>query len=300
MKGIVSRRSFLIRARDTAAATAFIPVSSPLKWIGAMHNDFNLAIGVCTSVSNATLLREAGCAYLEAGVRRLLVPDRSEAEFEQLRGEALNCGLPVRACNSFLPGEMKSTGPEADHERVLAFAAVACERAARVGVETIVFGSGGSRSVPEGFEPEAAVLQFVSLLERMGPLAARHGITIAIEPLQSSECNFINTVREGAEIVRLVNHPHIRLLADIYHMMREDEGPEAIREAGDLLVHLHVAERDRRTPPGTAGDSFLPWFRALAGIGYEGWLSIECRWDDLAGQLPRAVSTLQEQMSEVT
>ncbi len=299
MTPALTRRAFLTRTGGAAAASALLPAVSVRDWIARLQDRFQLPIGVCTSVQNAAVLKDAGCAYIEEGVRRLLIPDQPAGEFAPRRAEALACGLPVRACNGFLPGSLKSTGPEADHDGVLAFAATAFERAAEVGVRTIVFGSSGSRSIPEGFDRDAAKEQFLALLDRMGLLAARSGITVAIEPLQSSECNFINTVGEGVAIVRAVNHPHIRLLADIFHMLREEEGPGAIVEAGDLLVHLHIAEKARRTPPGTDGDSFVPYFRALSEIGYDGRLSIECGWDDLAAQLPRAVATLHEQMTEV-
>jgi len=300
MNRTLSRRTFLTRSGEILAVSALFPPGLCGVKIATWQNSFALPIGVCTAVANAPLLREAGCAYLEAGVRRLLVPDRPREEFAVLRDEALACGLPVRACNSFLPSSLKSTGPAAVPEQILPFAATAFERAAEVGVETIVFGSGGSRAIPEGFDRTVAREQFIELLTRMGPLAATHGVTVALEPLQSSECNFINTVREGAAIVRAVDHPQIRLLADFFHMMREGEGPDALVETADLLAHLHIAEKARRTPPGTAGDDFVPWFAALAEVGYSGLLSIECGWDDLAAQLPRAVTTLREQMSAGT
>ena len=52
----------------------------------------------------------------------------------------------------------------------------------------------------------------------MGVIAQSYGIVVCVEPLNRAESNFINTLQEGAEIVRRVNHPHIRLLADLYHM----------------------------------------------------------------------------------
>ncbi|MFC1628732.1 sugar phosphate isomerase/epimerase family protein [Gemmatimonadota bacterium] len=287
-----SRRDFL---KQTGSGVLALP---GLLSILSVADQSLISIGVCTAIDNAAIAREAGCSYLEEGVRRLLLPAQSDEEFRQKKDAADACGLPVRACNSFLPGSLKSTGPEADHEGVLRFAETTFRRAAETGVEYIVFGSSGSRRIPEGFDRGHAREQFISLLERMGPLAQGCGITITIEPLQRSECNFINTVSEGAEIVREVNHPYIRLLADIYHMMREDEGPEAILAAGDLLKHLHVAEKADRTPPGVAGDDFTPYFRALKEIGYRGSLSIECSWQDLAQQLPGAVRTLKMQLTE--
>jgi sugar phosphate isomerase/epimerase len=133
----------------------------------------------------------------------------------------------------------------------------------------------------------------------MGPVARAHGIFVVIEPLHRGECNFINSVSEGAEIVREVNDPHIRLLADIYHMLREDEGPASIASAGPLIGHCHIAEKDGRTPPGVHGDDFTPYLDALRRIGYTGGISIECRWNNLGYELPVAVETLEVQIARI-
>jgi len=124
-------------------------------------------------------------------------------------------------------------------------------------------------------------------------------VVVAIEPLNRDETNFINTVAEGAAVVRETGHPNIRLLADIYHMLRENEGPDALVDAGPLLRHVHIAEKDGRTPPGFAGDDFTPYLRALRRAGYAGAISIECRWDDLAAQLPAALKALRDQIARL-
>ena len=49
-----------------------------------------------------------------------------------------------------------------------------------------------------------------------------------------------------------------------------------------------------RTAPGRKGDDFRPYLRALRDIGYDGMISIECRWEDFAAELPRAIRTLRE------
>ena len=97
------------------------------------------------------------------------------------------CDLPVAAANGFLPGSLKSTGPEANHEGVLAFAETAFKRASRVGIRHIVFGSSGSRRVPDGFDHGKAQLQFVALLARMAPLAKANDVTVVVEPLNTGE-----------------------------------------------------------------------------------------------------------------
>jgi sugar phosphate isomerase/epimerase len=82
-------------------------------------------------------------------------------------------------------------------------------------------------------------------------------------------------------------------------MLREDEGPEAIRNAGDLIAHLHIAEKAKRTCPGTDGDDFTPYFQALADVGYSGGLSMECGWKNLEEQLPVAMEVLRSQLAGI-
>lgn len=260
---------------------------------------FALPIGICASVANAALAKSAGCAYVEEGVRSFLVPDRPEAEFRAKLALLERSPLPVRACNGFLPESLKSVGPEARHDDIIAFAETAFRRAREAGVRHIVFGSSGSRNIPEGFDRAEARRQFVGLLKRLGPVARKYGTVVAVEPLRRAESNLINTVAEGAAIVREVDDPAIRLLADIYHMLCEDEGPESLVAAGPLLVHCHIAEEEGRTAPGVHGQDFTPYLEALRRIGYGGGISFEGRFADLAAELPAAVRTLESQIARV-
>jgi sugar phosphate isomerase/epimerase len=120
-------------------------------------------------------------------------------------------------------------------------------------------------------------------------------VTVSVEPLQRRETNMINRVSEARRLVAAVQHPNVGITADFFHMLREDEAADSIREAGSLIRHVHIAEKRERTPPGHAGDDFRPYFQALRDVGYDGLVSIECRWQDLASQLPRAVQTIHEQ-----
>ena len=262
-------------------------------WLRAGESREPVFFGVCTSMANAGKLKSCGYSYLEGSVQRDLMPGSPEADFLLKKTEWDTCALPVIACNGFLPGTLKVTGPKVNQDTVLRYAEVAFRRAASLGIRTIVFGSSGARSIPEGFSREEARAQFVSLLKAMGPIAGKYGIMVAIENLQKSETNFINTVGEAASIAKEVNHPNIRILADIFHMMREKEGPEALIDARDFLVHCHIAEIGQRTAPGMAGDDFRSYFAALKEIGYQGGISIEGSWKP--EDLPKAFQVLTEQ-----
>ena len=253
-------------------------------------------IGLCTSVDNTDKIKAAGYDYVEEGVQKFLVPLEADEKFAPNLKKALAAPLPVYSYAGFLPGDLTCVGPEAKHDKILAYARTAFARAQQVGSTIIVFGSGKARRVPEGFSVEAATAQFVELLKRMGPIAAEYGITIVIEPLNKKECNFINTVAEGTDIARRVNHPNICVLADIYHMALEEEGPESIVAAGPLLRHVHIAEKEGRARPGTAPYDFVPYFAALKQIGYSGGISFECRWKNMDEEMAPALAYVKEQL----
>jgi sugar phosphate isomerase/epimerase len=267
--------------------------------LGKNRSFFLQDIGVCAPIADHKIIKESGCVYIEEGVRRFLLPEEPEERFVAALTELKTISLPVRACNGFLPGQLKAVGPEAKHPEILAYADTAFQRARRASVEIIVWGSGESRRIPAGFSRAGAEEQFCDLAKKTAALAGRSGVTIVLEPLNSGETNFINTLSEGAALVEAVGHPNFRLLADIYHLLREGEGPAAIEKYGKYIRHCHIAEKEQRTPPGTAGDDFRPFLKALKNINYKGRLSLECRWENMPEQLAAAVAFLKKQLGEI-
>jgi len=234
-----------------------------------------IAFGVCGSMGKGKMLKDAGCDYIEEGVGGLLMPAKSDDEFAKRLPEISAAVLPVKNCNGFLPSDMKSVGAEAKHEQVLAYANTAFKRARMVGIDIITFGSGGSRKIPEGFPLADAKKQFIELLKGMGPLAAAQGIRVAIEPLRKEECNFLNNIREVAEMIRAVGQANVGITADLYHMVLGGDVPADLDANIDILHHFHIAEKAGRALPGVAGDDFRGWFGVLAKHGWQGRISIE-------------------------
>ncbi len=256
-------------------------------------------IGLCTSAAaHIDLLAASTVDYIEENVQSFLAPRDGDAAGWRNRLEAARAsGKPIRSANCFLPSDLPCIGPVVDRTAITAWASTAFKRASQAGIATIVFGSGASRQIPEGFDRAQARDQFVGLLRILGPMATAQGVTLVVEPLNSSECNFINSLAAGADVVRAANVTGVRLLADIYHMLRDNEGPEAIAPVADLLAHAHIAECAKRTAPGVAGDDFLPYLRTLLAGGYRGAMSLECSWSDLTCELPRAVVELRRQVT---
>ena len=202
------------------------------------------------------------------------------------------------AANVLLPATLKCVGPDVDYARLDRYAGNVFRRANGIGMTLIVFGSAGARMIPEGFSATKAFEQYVDLLRRFGPLAEANGVTLVVEPLNRGECNLVNTVIEGAEAVRRANHPAVKLLVDIFHMLRNGESPDDIEKVGPLIRHAHVAENRDRAAPGTNGDDFRPFLRALYRTGYNERLALEPIWTDLPRQLGPALAELRRQLAD--
>lgn len=257
-------------------------------------------IGIVQSMENDSLLRTAGYRHLVESTSRLLSPRTvSDEQFQLLLKTIQKSRVPVLACNVLIPGDLKVVGPEVNEQAVLDYVNIVLQRAQRAGLKMIIWGSGGSRKVPDGFDPAKAKEQFIAIARKIASLAGKYDIVLAVESLNSSETNFINTLKEALEIVRAVDHKNLRLCADFYHMLREEESPDIIREAGEYIVYSELAEKKDRTPPGVKGDDFRPYLTALKDIGYKGKIVIECRWKDLATEAPPAYRELQKQITDV-
>ena len=256
-------------------------------------------IGLCSSPDNGWLMKEAGGHSIEIGIAGFLMPERPDNEFLANAQKAQACPLPIRTANGFFPSDIRLVGPEVDYDRIERYTEVAMRRAADVGVKVAVLGSGTARKVPEGFPHEKALEQFTEVCRRVAPIAAKYNVVVVIEPLNRKETNLVNSVLEGLEIVKAVKHPNLQVLADLYHMAVENEGPESIIKAGKHLRHVHIAEKARRTAPGIEGDDFTPYFRALKKIRYKGSISLECGFPDMKKQLKPSVEEVKRQLHEV-
>lgn len=281
---------------NTLFAAGLLLLSLPLSLFA--QEAFEPEIGVTGSLDNAPLLVKNGCTFIQPSVGSYLMPQENEKKFKKNLRKHADAGIDVFACNSFIPGDLKSVGPEHDQAAVLDYAEKVFQRAQQAQVEVIVFGSGSSRRIPEGFSKEEAFAQFIALGKKMAPLAEKYDVVICLENLNSTETNMINTFEEAYQIAKAIDHPNFRLTVDIYHMLKEDESPEIIAKAAEYVYHCDLAEEEDRAAPGVHQEDFRPYFNALKAIGYRGKIAIECGWDDMESQLPLAVKTVRQQLDE--
>jgi len=230
-----------------------------------------ILVGVCSNPKSA---KEGGFDFAEMGASS--IANMPDADFDKLQQTVKDTGIPVRATNGFLPGSVKVTGPDVDPKKQEEYVRKCFDRLNKLGVKVVVFGSGGARGLPKDFPREKGFQQMVDFCKLIGPLAREKNIMIAIEPLNSKDCNFINSGKEGLEVVEAVKDPNIELLLDLYHMAKENESPEIVLKAGSHLKHVHISNPNGRKYPFSAEEyDYKPFFENLKKIGYNGGVSIE-------------------------
>lgn len=251
-----------------------------------------MQFGVCGGPDLAQIAQSAGYDYFEWSVSGLLHPREDESVFHAALEQARAVGLPCPAVNVFIPSDLKITGPDVDHPALEGYVATALRRANEAGVSLVVFGSGAARAIPESFDRQLAWRQLVEFGRMAAAIGEHYGVTLALEPLSRSECNIINTVSEGASLVREVNQPAFRLLVDGYHWANNGDTAVAILEHAALLVHAHVATLNGRRSP-RPGDDCAPFLTALKQAGYTGRVSIEGTLTRPEEELPQALAVMR-------
>ena len=157
-----------------------------------------MKIGICGSTDNLRLAKAIGYDYFESSAAAIAAMpqeafDALVIENDAVKDEAFE---GVKVCNGLFPGDLALVGPAADVSKVEEYLDKLLPRLERLGVETIVFGSGGARKCPEGFDEKTAWSQLIKVAGLVADRAAAHGIRVGMEHLNTAETNNLNTVAE--------------------------------------------------------------------------------------------------------
>ncbi|WP_027328424.1 sugar phosphate isomerase/epimerase family protein [Marinimicrobium agarilyticum] len=128
----------------------------------------------------------------------------------------------------------------------------------------------------------------VASLAQLSQTAGERGIRLGLEPLNRFETDMVCTVEDANRMLADVNSPHLAIALDSFHMnIEETDFREAIRQAGERLVHVQVSDSHRGVP-GEGNSDWAGLREGLRAVGYNGKLSIESFSPD-ASSLAEAV-----------
>jgi hydroxypyruvate isomerase len=149
-------------------------------------------------------------------------------------------------------------------------------RAAAAGVPNVITFSGNRRGLSDAEGLENCVIG----LKRVAALAEDKGVTICLELLNSKvnhkdyQCDH---TAWGAEVIKQVGSPRVKLLYDIYHMqIMEGDVIRTIRENFAYIGHFHTGGvPGRHELDGTQELSYRPIAEAIVALGYQGYFAHE-------------------------
>lgn len=126
-----------------------------------------------------------------------------------------------------------------------------------------------------GTDQAQAMTWLVEALRECSDATRRHGVRLALEPINRYETTLINNAAQGLELIERVGAENFGLLLDTFHMnIEEPHIDESIRTCGGHIFHFHVADSNR-WHPGAGHLNFKSILHELFASGYEGWISGE-------------------------
>lgn len=117
--------------------------------------------------------------------------------------------------------------------------------------------------------------QVVTSLARLDRRAIELGVRLGLEPVNRYEGYMVNTLDEGAGLIRAAAGKNLFLHMDTFHMnIEEADFAAAIHRNADLLGYAHLADNNRALL-GAGNFDLKGFFRALAAVGYQGDYTVE-------------------------
>ncbi len=189
-------------------------------------------------------------------------------------------GVRAAVVNHGRMGNLLDPQPE-ERERALAQLRQSIMNAVDIGAAGVVFVPHFGAPILPDLSPwlSAAELEVELLythLRTLSDYADAMGVDLYVEPINRYETHLLNRLEQAASVTRRLNHPRVKITADLFHMaLEEADIPAAIRAHGDCIGHVHLADHNRRLP-GEGMTDFAAAAVALEEIGYQGWMAYEC------------------------
>jgi hydroxypyruvate isomerase len=167
---------------------------------------------------------------------------------------------------------------------VLASAEKLIPTALELGVQRMVvhpaeLGEGGRAVRPVHRATGKMWLTGLRTLERLATLGEKHGVTFALENLNTILDHPgipLARARDTLALVSAVDHPHAKMMLDLYHaQIGEGNLIELVRAALPWIGEVQVADVPGRFEPGTGEINYRAIASALREAGYTGVIGLE-------------------------
>ena len=144
-----------------------------------------------------------------------------------------------------------------------------------LGASKIVVGSPKLRNLLPGVSfnqaLDLAAETFMASVKR----AEDKNVTICFEPLAPSETDFINTAEQAVDFIGQFGSDSFKIILDVKAMCSEAKSiPEIIKDSHPHFSYFHCNDENLKGP-GFGNVDFLPIFKSLKEVNYDGFASVE-------------------------
>jgi D-psicose/D-tagatose/L-ribulose 3-epimerase len=242
--------------------------------------------------SNKTLSQLDKAKKLGFDIYEIGVEDPNSFDPFVLKAYADKVGIQVTICGAF--GERRDIGSDNSEYRKegMDYIRTLIDYAKIVGSPYVagpMYAATGRTRLATREEKKCQTDFVIQNLKTLCDYASVNGVSLALEPLNRFETDFMNTVDQGLALIDSVGKENLGFLLDTFHMNIEEKSIEnAIRKAGRHIMDFHACANDRGTP----GEDHFDWNaikKALKDVNYEGAVVIESFTTDIK-EIAKAVS----------
>lgn len=268
---MIDRRSFL---KQAAATSGFLAASPILVRSFPQSKSSPVRLSVCIDM----ILTEIPFLQRMETVKRLGYP---AFEFWEWKNKDVDAILRKKTELGLEIATMMGTGwkqmnSEDARKTFVSDIQASLAAANRLGVKTLIVTTGSEDKKLSRVEQHT---NYVAALKAAAPFAEQAQVTLVLEPLNTKVDHpgyFLQTAKEGFEILDEVGSPSVKMLFDIYHhQIMEGNVIQDITRNISKIAHFHVADVPGRHEPGTGEINYANVFRAISASGYKGFVGLE-------------------------
>jgi D-psicose/D-tagatose/L-ribulose 3-epimerase len=205
----------------------------------------NWGFGMENLEDTAKRLAKAGIKYIELAGNHL-GPDvgyKVDQTLKILNDNALKC---AGICGLFSDDNALSSNRALVRQAAIDYLRREVEFAKAVG-GVYVLVVPGRVGISDSYD-ESDYERSVQTLKLVADVFVKYGIKAAVEPIRSAEVAIVHTIKEAKNFLEDVGHPGVQHInGDIFHMLSEESHiGEAILDAGEKLINIHLEDSNRR------------------------------------------------------
>lgn len=217
----------------------------------------NLAWDISEDVQVLSLLKEFSIDAIDVAPGKYF-PEPSKAKSSDILAVKKwwnDQGIDILGMQSLLFGTqgLNVFGSRNTQDKMLGHLADICRIGATLGATRLVFGSPKNRDC-SGLSQVNAIDIAQSFFRRLGDVASKEGVIICLEPNpEVYGANFLTSSEETYEMVKLVDHPAIKMQLDTGAVILNNEDfLSVVQKTKDVIGHVHISEANL----AIVGDTF--------------------------------------------